>query len=185
VRVLAGALKGQRLTTPPGRTTRPTADQVRIACLDTLMPFLDAGPFLDLFAGAGGVGIEALSRGASSAVFVEQDAAALRALRDNVERLALADRARVVRADAARAVADLEADGERFGVVFLDPPYDSPRAGGALEAVAAGGVLVAGAVVVIQHGTKTPPAAAPGALSLWKARRFGETTLTFYRRRVD
>jgi 16S rRNA G966 N2-methylase RsmD len=93
----------------------------------------------------------------------------------------LADRARVVRADAARAVALLEAGGERFGVVFLDPPYDSPRAAAALEAVAAGHVLVAGAVVVIQHGTKTPPAAAPGALSLWKARRFGETTLTFFR----
>ena len=102
MRVLAGALKGQRLTTPRGRTTRPTADQVRIACLDTLMPFLDAGPFLDLFAGAGGVGIEALSRGAPSAVFVEQDGAALRALRDNVERLGLADQARVMRADAAR-----------------------------------------------------------------------------------
>ncbi|MGH7395932.1 MAG: 16S rRNA (guanine(966)-N(2))-methyltransferase RsmD, partial [Candidatus Rokuibacteriota bacterium] len=123
MRVLAGALKGQRLTTPRGRTTRPTADQVRIACLDTLMPFLDHGPFLDLFAGAGGVGIEALSRGAPSAVFVEQDAAALRALRDNVERLGLAGQARVMRADAARAVALLEAAGERFAVVFLDPPY--------------------------------------------------------------
>ena len=66
MRVIAGALKGRRLTTPKGRTTRPTADQVRIACLDTLMPYLEAGPFLDLFAGAGGVGIEALSRGAPS-----------------------------------------------------------------------------------------------------------------------
>jgi 16S rRNA (guanine(966)-N(2))-methyltransferase RsmD len=183
--VLAGALKGQRLTTPAGRTTRPTADQVRVACLDTLMPFLDMGPFLDLFAGAGGVGIEALSRGAPSAVFVEQDGAALRALRDNVARLALADRARVVRSDAARAVAELEAAGERFGLVFLDTTYDSPRAAEALEAVAAGHVLVPGAVVVVQHGTKTPPADAPGALALWKARRFGETTLTFFRRRVD
>ena len=181
MRVLAGALKGQRLTTPRGRTTRPTADQVRIACLDTLMPYLDRGPFLDLFAGAGGVGIEALSRGAPSAVFVEQDGAALRALRDNVERLGLGDRARVVRADAARAVAELGARGERFAVVFLDPPYDSPRAAVALEAVAAGAILVAGAVVVIQHGTKTPPPSAPGALAPWKARRFGETTLTFFR----
>jgi 16S rRNA (guanine(966)-N(2))-methyltransferase RsmD len=181
VRVLAGELKGQRLTTPPGRTTRPTADQVRIACLDTLMPFLDAGPFLDLFAGAGGVGIEALSRGAPAATFVEQDGAALRALRDNVERLGLRDRARVVRSDAARAVADLAAAGERFAVVFLDPPYDSPRAAAALEAVATGPVLLAGAVVVLQHGTKTPPPSSLGALSLWKARRFGETTLTFFR----
>jgi 16S rRNA (guanine(966)-N(2))-methyltransferase RsmD len=101
MRVLAGTLKGQRLTTPAGRTTRPTADQVRIACLDTLMPFLAAGPFLDLFAGAGGVGIEALSRGAPSATFVEQDGAALRALRDNVERLGLGARARVERGRTA------------------------------------------------------------------------------------
>ena len=181
MRVLAGELKGLRLTTPRGRTTRPTADQVRIACLDTLMPFLDAGAFLDLFAGAGGVGIEALSRGAPSATFVEQDGPALRALRDNVERLGLRERARVVRGDAARAVEDLGARGERFAVVFLDPPYDSTRASAALQSVAAGPVLLAGAVVVLQHGTKTPPPPSPGALALWKARRFGETTLTFFR----
>lgn len=181
MRVLAGALKGRRLTTPRGRTTRPTADQVRLACLDTLIPFLERGPFLDLFAGAGGVGIEALSRGAPSAVFVELDGAALRALRDNLDQLGLADRTRVVRADAARAVDDLTARGERFAVVFLDPPYDSPRAAAALEAVAAGPALLAGAVVVIQHATKTPPALASGALTLWKTRRFGETTLTFFR----
>ena len=181
MRVRAGELKGQRLTTARGRTTRPTADQVRIACLDTLMPFLGRGPFLDLFAGAGGVGIEALSRGAPSAVFVEQDGAALRALRENLERLGLRDRARVVRDDAARSVADLGAGGERFAVAFLDPPYDSPRAAPALEAVAAGRVLAAGAVVVLQHGTKAPPPEAPGVLRLWKTRRFGETTLTFFR----
>ncbi len=181
MRVLAGTLKGQRLTTPRGRTTRPTADQVRIACLDTLMPFLTAGSFLDLFAGAGGVGIEALSRGAPSATFVEQDGAALRALRDNVERLGLADRAHVLRGDAARAVSALGTQGARFAVVFLDPPYASDRATPALEAVAGAVILVPGAVVVIQHGTKTPPAESPGALSRWKTRRFGETTLTFFR----
>jgi 16S rRNA (guanine966-N2)-methyltransferase len=185
MRVLAGELKGQRLTTPRGRTTRPTADQVRIACLDTLMPFLARGPFLDLFAGAGGVGIEALSRGAPSAVFVEQDGAALRALRDNVERLGLGPRARVLRADVARGVGDLAAAGARFAVVFLDPPYDAPRAAAALEAVATGHVLQPDAVVVLQHRTKTPPPDSPGVLSLWKARRFGDTTLTFLTPKVD
>jgi 16S rRNA (guanine(966)-N(2))-methyltransferase RsmD len=185
MRVLAGALKGQRLTTPRGRTTRPTADQVRIACLDTLMPYLARGPFLDLFAGAGGVGIEALSRGAPSATFVEQDGVALRALRDNVERLGLTGRARVLRADAARAVADLGAEGSRLAVVFLYPPYVFPRAADALDAVAAGAVLLPDAVVVLQHRTKSPPAAAPGALTTWKARRFGDTSLTFLVPKVD
>ncbi len=181
MRVLAGTLKGQRLDTPGGRTTRPTADQVRIACLDTLMPYLAAGPFLDLFAGAGGVGIEGLSRGAPSAVFVEQGTAALRALRDNVERLGLAARARILREDAARAVAALAASGERFAVVFLDPPYASPGGTTALERVAEGGCLLAGAVVVLQHASKSPPPVSPGVLTGWKTRKFGETTLTFFR----
>ncbi len=181
MRVLAGALKGQRLVTARGSSTRPTGDRVRIACLDTLMPFLGAGPFLDLFAGAGTVGIEALSRGAPSAVFVELDQSALRALRENVQRLGLGERTRVIREDAVRAVAALARRGELFAVVFLDPPYTSPRAVDALEAVATGGVLAPGAVVVLQHPTKSRPPDAPGVLTTWKARRFGETTLTFFR----
>ena len=182
MRVIAGALKGRRLTTPRGRTTRPTSDQVRIACLDTLMPFLPAGPFLDLFAGAGGVGIEALSRGAPSATFVEQEAMALRALRENVESLGLAERARVVRDDAVVAVERLGEAGQRFAVVFLDPPYESPRALPTLERLAEGACLLPEAVVVLQHATKAPPASALGVLAAWKTRRFGETTLTFFRR---
>jgi 16S rRNA (guanine(966)-N(2))-methyltransferase RsmD len=181
MRVIAGALKGRRLVTPGGRTTRPTADQVRIACLDTLMPYLADGPFLDLFAGAGGVGIEALSRGAPAAVFVEQDAHALRALRENVAALGLEATARVVRGDAERALLRLAEAGERFAVVFLDPPYASAATPGVLAALDAGHALAPGAVVVVQHGTKVPPAAPAGALTPWKERRFGETTLTFFR----
>ena len=181
MRVLAGDLKGQRLETAAGSATRPTGDRVRIACLDTLMPFLGRGPFLDLFAGAGAVGIEALSRGAPAAVFVEVGAPALRALRDNIDRLGLQARARVVRGDAARAVDALRRADERFAVVFLDPPYASPRGADALAAVATGAVLAPAAIVVVQHSTKSPPSPSPGVLTLWKASRFGETTLTFFR----
>jgi 16S rRNA (guanine966-N2)-methyltransferase len=181
MRVLAGALKGQRLTTPRGRTTRPTADQVRIACLDTLMPYLEAGPFLDLFAGAGGVGIEALSRGAPSAVFVERDREAARALEDNIARLGLTDRARFLRQDVSRALVALGREGVRFAVVFLDPPYAASDGGAVLEAIARGDCLLPAAVVVAQHPTKAPLPEAPGLLTHWKDRRFGETTLTFFR----
>ena len=181
MKIIAGTLKGQQLVTPRGHRTRPTADQVRIALMDTLMPHLPGARFLDLFAGAGGVGIEALSRGAPSAVFVERDAHALRALRENVAHLGLGERARVMREDVARAVDTLARRGERFSVVFLDPPYASPGAAPALAAVSAGAVLAASAVVALQHPTKSPPSEAPGVLSVWKARRFGETTLTFFR----
>jgi len=181
MRVLAGEFKGQRLSTARGSSTRPTSDRVRIACLDTLMPYLERGAFLDLFAGGGAVGIEALSRGAPCAVFVERDAHALRALRDNVARLGLDARARVLREDAARAVASFARRGERFAVVFLDPPYGAPETARTLAAVAEGSVLEAGGIVAMQHATKAPPPAAVGALDVWKARRFGETTLTFFR----
>jgi 16S rRNA (guanine966-N2)-methyltransferase len=184
MRVLAGELKGQRLITPKGRTTRPTADQVRIACLDSLMPYLEAGPFLDLFAGAGGVGIEALSRGAPSAVFVEEDRGAIAALSDNVARLGLKDRARIIRADVTRALATLSSEGARFAVVFLDPPYDSLHTAGTLDRLGEGACLTPGAVVVAQHPTKRSPAPGGGALALWKTKRFGETTLTFFRARA-
>lgn len=179
--MLAGALKGRRLVTPAGQTTRPTSDQVRIACLDALMPFIEAGPFLDVFAGAGGVGIEALSRGAPAAVFVERDPAALRALRENVERLDLGDRARIVRDDAGRAVDRLARAGERFAVVFLDPPYAGPGAEPVIGALARGGCLMPGAVLVLQHPTKAPPLDVVEPLRGWRTRRFGETTLTFLR----
>lgn len=182
MRVLAGALKGQRLVTPKGRTTRPTADHVRIACLDTLMPYLERGPFLDLFAGAGSVGIEALSRGAPSAVFVERDRQAVVALDENVTRLDLVDRARVLRQDVGRALSVLGREGRSFAVVFLDPPYDSSDGASALVAVARGDSLLPGAIVVAQHATKAPLPATPGGLEHWKDRRFGETTLTFFRR---
>jgi len=181
MRVLAGEFKGRRLVTTRGGTTRPTGDRVRIACLDTLMPHLPRGPFLDLFAGSGAVGIEALSRGAPAAVFVELEAAALRALRDNIAGLGLEGRAHVIREDAVRAVSTLVRRGERFAVVFLDPPYISSRATEALDAVAGGGVLTASAVVVLQHATKTPPPATTGVLRPWKTSRFGETSLTFFR----
>jgi len=118
-------------------------------------------------------------------VFVESDLSAVRALRDNIARLQLAEHARVLREDAVRAVLTLARRGERFAVVFLDPFYASVRAADALGAVASGGVLAPDAVVVLQHPIKRSPPDAPGVLSLWKARRFGETTLTFFRPRVD
>src|SRR5947207_11220611 len=114
MRVLAGALKGRRLQTPRGSTTRPTTDQVRIALMDTLMPRLPGARLLDLFAGAGGVGLEALSRGAAHATFVERDVHAVTALRANVETLGLAAQARVERADVGAALERLAGEAARF-----------------------------------------------------------------------
>ena len=181
MRVLAGAFKGRRLVTPRGTTTRPTADQVRLALLDALGPSLLGARVLDLFAGAGGVGLEALSRGAAHVTLVERDARAVAALATNVRALGVEGRTRVLRADVGRALGRLAVEGLRFDVVFLDPPYDGDLAEETLAALGGGAVTAPGARVVAQHFTKRAPAGAYGVLATLRTRRFGETTLTFFR----
>jgi len=179
--VLAGALKGRRLVTPRGLRTRPTADQVRIALMDALMPHLPGARLLDLFAGAGGVGLEALSRGAAHVTFVERDARAVAALRQNVATLGVETETRVLRLDVARALARLAEAGERFEIVFLDPPYEGARVATTLERLGTSPLVVPGGRVIAQHPTKTPPPAEIGRLQVVRTRRFGETALTFFR----
>jgi 16S rRNA (guanine(966)-N(2))-methyltransferase RsmD len=181
VKIIAGQLKGQQLVTPRGHRTRPTADQVRIALMDTLMPRLAGARFLDLFAGAGGVGLEALSRGAARAVFVEQDAGAVTALERNVAALRVRRETRVVRADVGRALNRLAEDGERFELIFLDPPYDAGLVEKTLFRLGEGALTTADSIVVAQHFTKRSPPETVGTLAAYRTRRFGETTLTFFR----
>jgi 16S rRNA (guanine(966)-N(2))-methyltransferase RsmD len=132
MRVVAGELRSRRLHTVAGRETRPTSDRARAGLFDWLGPRrLDGARVLDLFAGTGALGIEALSRGASEAVFVERARGALRVLRRNLDELGLDERARVVEADLGRGLRTLAASLGTFDLVLADPPYDS-RARGAL-----------------------------------------------------
>ena len=181
MRVIAGELKGRRLTAPKGRRIRPTADVVRISCLDALVPWLPGARFLDLFAGSGAVGIEALSRGAAECVFVEQNRAAVLALHENLSRLGLASRARVLARDVFAALEALRREGVRFEVIFLDPPYAESLAEDTLARLGDATLLASGGVVVVQHFSKLPLPGRQGSLTAFKHRRFGETTLTFFR----
>jgi 16S rRNA (guanine(966)-N(2))-methyltransferase RsmD len=173
-------MKGRRLVAPRGAVTRPTTDQVRIALMDTLAPKLPEARFLDLFAGAGSVGVEALSRGASHATFVERDPRAFAALQANIDTLGLGDAARCVRLDVDRALARLAAEGEQFAVVFLDPPYEPDLVTPTLTRLGDGTVLLSEAIVIAQHFTKRAPPERVGVLARSRTRRFGETTLTFF-----
>ncbi len=181
MRVIAGEWKGQKLSAPAGRTIRPTADQVRTALMDTLSPWLAEARFLDLFAGGGGVGIEALSRGAREALFVEIDPLALASLRENLARLGARERGRVLRREVSQGIEALKREGERFRLIFLDPPYGSALVAETLKRLADGALLEGDGVVVAQHLTKEPLPERFGSLARWKSRRFGETTLTFFR----
>ncbi len=182
-RVIAGSAKGVRLAAP-GPGTRPLADRVKQTLFAVLEPDLLGAAVLDLFAGSGAGGIEALSRGAGRAVFVERDAGAARVIADNLRRAGVADRGLVVRRDAVAWLADpagAAAHGP-FEVVLVDPPYaDTDALAHALELV--GPNLAPGGVVVAKHFWRDAPPARTGLLASVRERRFGETALTFYRRR--
>ena len=183
-RVIAGSAKGIRLRAP-GAGTRPIADRVKQTLFAILEPDLPGANVLDLFAGSGAAGIEALSRGAGRATFLERDKGAAAVIAANLERAHVADRARIVRADALSWLRGPEAAGTGpFGVVIVDPPY--AETGLLAEALAAVAPLVPpGARVVAKHFWRDPPPAEVGLLASERERRFGETSLTFYRRQED
>jgi 16S rRNA (guanine966-N2)-methyltransferase len=136
---------------------------------------------LDLFAGTGSLGLEALSRGASVAWFVERDARALAALRRNVNELGLTDRVRVIGSTVQTALKHLAEQGGRFGWVFLDPPYAAGEVAPALDVLASSELLEGGAIVVVEHDKRHEPPASVGALYLTDRRYYGDTGVSFYR----
>src|SRR4051812_23969742 len=135
MRLTGGLDRGRKLRAPRGATTRPTGAKVREAMFNILGP-PPLEPVLDLFAGTGALGIEAMSRGAESVFFVERDARALQALHRNLRELGLAARSRVLGADVRAALKHLSAEGVRFGWVFLDPPYAANAVQAVLEGLA-------------------------------------------------
>ncbi len=162
MRIIGGAWRGRRLLAPPGETTRPTADRVRQALFDRLMhaPWagrgaLEAAVVLDAFAGTGALGLEALSRGAAAAVFVEWDRAALAALRANIAACRAEPRCTVLEADVLRPPR-----GRACGLVFLDPPYGQGLVPAAVAALAAAGWIAPGCLCLAELAAADPPPAA-------------------------
>ena len=182
MRVIGGAAKGRRLRRGGGRRVRPTLGRARQTLFDILAPRLAGCRFLDLYAGTGSVGIEALSRGAAEAVLVEVEGKAAEAIAQNLERCGLQARGRVIRGKARAALRRLAARGEEFDIVFLDPPYQEPEeARAALAELGKPGSAVAeGGVVVVQHRSKEALPQEAGRLRGYDARRFGDTALSFY-----
>jgi len=182
-RVIAGSARGIQLTAP-GAGTRPLADRVKQTLFAILEPDLPGARVLDLFAGSGAGGIEALSRGAAAAVFVERDAAAVSTIRANLARAHLAGPAAiVVQAEVGRWLAGASGPvAGPYDVVIVDPPYDRPELlHETLATVGQGRLLGRRPVVVTKHFWKDRPAAQVGLLRSTRERRFGETALTFYR----
>jgi 16S rRNA (guanine(966)-N(2))-methyltransferase RsmD len=186
-RVIAGSARGARIRAP-GAGTRPLADRVKQTLFAILEPDLEGARVLDLFAGSGAAGIEALSRGAASAVFVEKDPGAASVIEANLRATSLSGpAAQVVRADVVAWLGRASEADAPFDLVIADPPYaETDLLVRTLEALgAADAPLVSGARVVAKHFWRDRPPDRIGLLASERDRRFGETALTFYRREED
>jgi len=174
MRVIAGEFRSRRLKSLPGLTTRPTPDRLRETLFNVLAPSLPDCIFIDAYAGTGAVGIEALSRGARRAIFIEKNRAALVVIRDNVAALGLERRSEIFSAKTVAVLERLHAD-----IAFLDPPYEL-----AAEYETAMAALDASAtpLVVLQHSSRFTPREAYGGLERYRVIKQGDNSLSFYRR---
>ena len=186
MRVVGGQFRGRVLAAPKNAATRPTSDRVREAVFNILAHgcgsfAMDGARVLDLFAGTGALGVEALSRGAGFCMFVEEDATARGSIRENVDTLGLTGITKIFRRDAS----DLGEAGKYagFSLLFADPPYDTGLAAKALASAAGGGWLAADAIAVIEERAGVE-VRLPPAFQQWDARTWGDTQMVFARYRV-
>jgi 16S rRNA (guanine966-N2)-methyltransferase len=184
-RIIAGAHGGRRLSAPAGALTRPTSDRVREAYFSALDSMIDLSGvrFLDLYAGSGAVGLEAISRGAVHTLLVEADSKAARTIRDNIVTLRLGGAARLVTGKVAQVLAS-PPEGGPYDVVFGDPPYavTDREVADLLQALVDQEWLTPDAVVTMERPTRRSTTTWPDGITADRSRRYGETTLWYGRR---
>lgn len=178
MRVIAGVAKGHPLRAPKGQGTRPTSDRVREALFNVLAPRVPEARVLDGFAGTGALGIEALSRGAASAVFVEQDGGVAQVIRDNLRRTGLESQAKVLVQDVSRT-GSLAPLGP-FDLLFLDPPYDRGWVQRMLDAVGAAKLLALDGLLMIEHSRREPAPEQAGELERRRQLTYGDTVISIF-----
>jgi 16S rRNA (guanine966-N2)-methyltransferase len=189
MRIVGGALRGRRLEAPPGGATRPTADRVREALFNILehagwraggLSILRGAEVLDAFCGTGALGLEALSRGAAHATFVEHDRAVLPVLRRNIAAFGVAERSSIFAFDATQPP-QRPAERPAAALVFLDPPYREDLAAAALAALAKRGWIAEGAVISIEHAASAAPPATGAEFVTLDHRRYGRAAILLLR----
>lgn len=179
MRVITGTAKGAKLTTPKGLQTRPTTDRVKEGLFSAIQFEIEGRRVLDLFAGSGQLGIEALSRGAAAAVFVDMSADAISAIRENLKKTGLSDRAHIVRGDY---LSYLSSAHDTFDIIFLDPPYAEKFQETAFKCISEIDILRHGGIIICEKPReKVIPDVYPG-LTMQKEYRYGKITLWLYRK---
>ncbi len=177
LRVIAGAHKGRRLKTPTWEGLRPTSDRLRETLFNVVRPRIEGARVLEGYAGTGALGIEAISRGAASVTFIDDDRRAQALVAENLARCGIENGYVIIRASVARGIETLQAAGQVFDLVLLDPPYDLDPAR-ALSGVEA--LMAPDALLVLEHGRRQPVPAEAGRLRLGRDLKSGDGALAFY-----
>ncbi len=181
MRVISGSAKGRPLKAVPGNGTRPTTDKVKEAMFSIIGPYFDGGQVLDLFAGTGGLGIEALSRGMEHGVFIDMEYKSIEVIKSNVQSARLTEQAEIYRNEAGRALKVLQKRESTFDLVFLDPPYRMKNGIELMQEMHERGLLNPGATIVLEFETGHPyPTGCQHFIGVRQA-EYGDTTLYVYR----
>ncbi len=184
MRVVAGRQKGRRLKEPGGQDLRPTSARVREALLSILGHRIEGARVLDLYAGTGALGLESLSRGAREVVFVDNHAASIRILRENVDRCGYHDQCTIVSQDVGTFLTAPPPPDEppAFDLIFMDPPYHATDLAQLLERLDLSGTIAAQGTIILEHFFKHKVPGRTGALVQTRQSRYGDTMLSFYQR---
>lgn len=180
MRIIAGSMGGRTIEAPKGRDTRPTLDRVRESLFGILQFDLPGRRVLDLFAGSGSLGLEALSRGAAYAYFCDRDRAAQQAVSRNIAGLGVQEQAQLLPVSYEAAIAMLAQRGVLVDLVLLDPPYAGGLYENALALLLQSGILAPGCILAAEHSPKAPPSI-PAGLCAYDTRRYGDVAITFMR----
>ncbi|GGH16759.1 16S rRNA (guanine(966)-N(2))-methyltransferase RsmD [Paenibacillus segetis] len=180
MRVISGSARGRTLKAVPGTGTRPTTDKVKEALFSIIGPYFDGGAVLDLFAGTGGLGIEALSRGMDRAVFVDMDFKSLETIRTNLKATKFEEQAEVYKNDAERALKALAKRENTFDLVFLDPPYRLKHGDKLMEQMDSLDLLEDQATIVLEHESSFDYPDSFGKFRAWRKAEYGEVAISIY-----
>jgi len=179
MRIISGTSKGRRLTRPRGQALRPTSDRVKESIFNILGEEVEGKTVLDLFAGTGNLGIEALSRGAKKAFFVEKERQALRLIQKNLVQCGMRGQAEILPKDASRAIGILNQTGESFDLILMDPPYEKGLIQKTLMKLQSHKIYHEGSILVIEHDRREPLPETIKGWDLLRQRAIGDTLISF------
>lgn len=180
MQITGGRLKGRRLYTGRIKALRPTSEKIREAIFNILTPFLTGGSVLDLFAGTGSLGIEALSRGMEEGVFVECNSAVIPILKKNIDSCQLSEYVEILKVPVSRGIKILNTRRKKFKLIFLDPPYQKQLVGKTLLELNESEILIPKGIIIAEHYHKEKIEDTYGKLKIMDQRKYGQSLISFF-----